>query len=1286
MVGVAPQAASGGTVAPPFQAPPAERQESVTEAVPVAPVVPQAPPLAPTPRGTPASAFAPTIVGAAAPATPSAGITLDDEIDLPAPRATAPVAPDFDIDLPAPKAAAPIAPDFDIDIDLPAPKAAVPITPDFDIDLPAPKAAAPIAPDFEVDLPAPKLEVDLPTPRRSSPVATSADFGDLDLPVPKINADLPVPKVNADLPIAKQATVMGGSFGNLDLPTPKHDADLPVPRSPDGFGSLDLPTPRAGDESFADLNVDLPDLPLPNSGRSTGGGLGDMQLPPPKPSADLLPPKQPTVQGLGGEDESSFGDLGFGDDSGSTSDLPPSLMSEDGYGDDASFADLSFDDDSGELPPLPPTATAIEAGPMGGGLPNLDMPAAPTAFGHDQALDDDEEYFDEDGDYDDEYDDDDYDDDYGEADFDDDEDMEFGIDGSEDDVGIEGGGERRRRRGQDFEAREAARRKRRMVVLSGLAATVILLAAGGAALSWTPYGIYGQYLWEGYLPEAGSPQFARSAIEKAEKLAMSDTYPDALRSLSELGSARKAASLNRDLWARSIVHEALFVLRFGDDTVSAGRAAALTKRLNERSYEVAGAALPRAAEAARKRDWAAFNGHIQAARGQAPRDPYVELLAGEAALAEGKLEPAKAAFEKALSLGAGTRAQWGLVRILAASDDLDAQSAAVDETLKQSPKHVEARIAEARILWQRGRQQRAMHLLRVALGLEPTEEDSHLWSSKKAIASGFSVLGFTHESNNRLSQARKAYETALESDPYLVEALLGSGRVALDQMRFNDGLARFQSALSTAEKGGSDPIMLSGRAASAEAQLGISRSLLLLKRGAEARGKLTQLSEKFPNDPEITLVLGDCELALDNIESAEIQYRRSIELARDRFDGYLHLANLFFAQKDPEKASEILLESAEHVEDSAEMRRMLGHAQLERGQLESAVHEFERALELNPHDLQAMFGMGKALRRNGKLAEASQRFDQIAKRDPAFAGLAEERGLLHEARGEFDEAVAAYKAALDSDEGNSQLLLRMGAAQVAAGNLDEAEQTLEKVVADMPNSHEAEYFIGRIQFARGRTADALTYFTRALGLDGTKGEYHLYAARAALEMKNVARALEEADAALSFDPSLGDAYWVRARIGLLRGTVKDALKDASRALELNPARIEAHIVKARSYAEMRDLSNAIASYRAALKADEENGEWWFQLATVYNDAGNANESFNAIQRAVRLGDAEDPVPYWLPEALHLAGAHAEKRSQRPLAIKIYKRYLEVAPETALDLPVIQKKLKSWGVELGEQEL
>ena len=176
------------------------------------------------------------------------------------------------------------------------------------------------------------------------------------------------------------------------------------------------------------------------------------------------------------------------------------------------------------------------------------------------------------------------------------------------------------------------------------------------------------------------------------------------------------------------------------------------------------------------------------------------------------------------------------------------------------------------------------------------------------------------------------------------------------------------------------------------------------------------------------------------------------------------------------------------------------------------MHEFKRAVELDPQDLDAKFGLAIALSATGDLPQRARSSTRLASATRNTRGSRWSAVSCSRPQGDYQKAVANYKAALAKDETDTAMTLRLGAAQVEAGHLDEAEETLQRVLRETPNSAEAEYFIGRIAFARGRGPDALTHFDRALSLDATQPMFHLYAARAALEMANLARTLDEVDA------------------------------------------------------------------------------------------------------------------------------------------------------------------------------
>jgi Flp pilus assembly protein TadD len=198
-----------------------------------------------------------------------------DLSDLPAPKRQSPLGAVES--KPAPRSGLAAA---NADADLPAPKSARPAGPpslDLD-DLLGPPGAGP-AQDL-VDLPAPKAKAsaDLPAPKVARPPTGPAPI------VPGGDTDLPAPKPRS--PIQRQAPAQAQPFSlDLDLPAPRATApaeitDLPAPK-----GVQDLPTPKPGRAGSA-----LPDLLAP---RGRAEDPGDLLQP--KRGADpgnMLQPKR----------------------------------------------------------------------------------------------------------------------------------------------------------------------------------------------------------------------------------------------------------------------------------------------------------------------------------------------------------------------------------------------------------------------------------------------------------------------------------------------------------------------------------------------------------------------------------------------------------------------------------------------------------------------------------------------------------------------------------------------------------------------------------------------------------------------------------------------------------------------------------------------------------------------------------------------------------------------------------------------------------------------------------
>ena len=818
---------------------------------------------------------------------------------------------------------------------------------------------------------------------------------------------------------------------------------------------------------------------------------------------------------------------------------------------------------------------------------------------------------------------------------------------------------------RDKRRKKALRRLPAWVIPLGL---VVGLGTSGVALGlFTDHGYFGVYLLEELLPAAGDPESVRAAIASAEQKAQSDGYVDVRKALVTLSDARNEAGLNRELLARSLLHEALYQLRFGEDTQSAQRSAAILARALERGASSPALSLGRAADAARRGQLGEAKQLLEASAALGD-DPYRQLVAGEIALLDGKHEAAASAFEKAAR--AGARAKWGYARALIAAGKLDAAEQAAKATLSMSPRHAAAHALLADRALARNELELALDHARVAAGARPV--DGVLARPSRAErARALAIEGAIEEQRDHPREALAAYERALAADPLDVDVLLGSGRMLMRLGRPQDALSRFDSALSARP---SDKPDARGRIPMLEAGSGAIQALLALQRPKEALSRSSSLLPQFPNEPEVKLWHGHVLMALERWDEAEAVFRETVEKAPKLFAGYVGLSQLLFKRNRPEEAARALSLATGRVDDSAEVRRMLGNSELARNHLPEAIHQFEAALHFNPNDAGALFGLVVAQRKSGAMDAAEKALDQLEKVDPTFPGLALERGQLFENRGAYDRAIALYRSALEQRPSDTELKLRLGAALVTGGQVDEAEAVLSQVIKERPNSAEAEHYLGRVLFARKETAQAAQRFERAVNNDMLKAEYHMYLAWALLEQGNFGGALTSVQKAIERDPNLGDARWLLGRIQLRTGAVRDALVNFQAALRLKPSRVEALANMGDAYDELRDSAQAIKSYQDALKRAPEHGEWWYRLGQLQLDKGRRDEARVALSEAVMRGDRARERPSWLADAHRLYGDVLRESKRGPEASDHYKLFLELAPLGHPDRPEIEQLL------------
>ncbi|MEM7136244.1 MAG: tetratricopeptide repeat protein [Myxococcota bacterium] len=1137
-----------------------------------------------------------------------------------------------------------------------------PPTPKVSQESGAPPAADPIDDLGEIDLPAPMSSgviADLPAPKAGSGSLDLDPFGELPTAV-----DLPAPKEPDD------ARPSGfDPFADMDLPAPMDPSvDLPAPIDSAPGGGIDLPAPmssspaRGGSDLpalkgdlFSD-EIDLPmaltdaELPAPMSLDSAlPTAVGQSDLPAPRDDFSDPPIEGPDRVHGGGPIEL---------------DLPD--------GDDLT---LDMEVDPGVHRPAPPAfgqAPAAPELPQGPGSPG---PPPPPVAPPEPSLDAERVSRDS-----------------AELDLPESDDLEFSElpsleADSEDDVqrmphpGGEAGpaaAPAKRKRKVDIRARLSRKRPPWLMKVLAAAAGIAVVIGGGLYLGNTEYGLFGVHLVEPFLPASGDVVEVTQAIQNAEATAGIDTYSATSSGLAQLEGALADARLSRALVARKLLHESYFQLRYGHDVESAQRANDLRLHLQRRGDDAPGVHVALAAHALRQGDPTLAASEIAAAQAADSTDAYVDLVAGELALSNKQGKGAIEAFGRALQKDGSARAQWGLARGHRLVGNTDEAMAAAEATQELSPDHAAARVAVAEGLIAKGDTDAAYALVQVPAGLAPGADGKTTSVSRADRSAALSLVARIEEQRGRLGAAREMYEKAVELDASNSWAAVGAARLVLLEGGYSDALARFQTVISAEVPPGAELHPTGKPRVLVEAKLGAAEALVAMDKAGEAKNLLSDLRTEEPVNADVEIWQGKIADAMGDSQEAVRHLRNAITLEPKGFRGYMALAQHYKATKRPGEAVGVLVEAQQNVEITAEVRRLLGEAELDRNRIDEAIKEYEAALEMEPRDSSAQFGLAVAYRRKAALDEAAAALARVEELDAGYPGLPLEKGRLAEANGDLAGAVASYRAALEKTPDDAALRSRLGAVLAMTGELDEAEAVLKAVLVDQPYSAEAEHYLGRVDLDRGDVVSARQHFLQATRLEPQSGVYRLYVAWAALDSGEWTTALRDLNATLKLDPTLGDAYWLRARIRIRAGQVRDALADLQKAIALNPSRTEAWAAIGEAHYQLGQMNQAIAAFEKALEAKPEDGYWWYRLGRLQLDVGQRDTALASLAKAAELGDTSGERPAWLADAYRLRGDVYYAQRERREAVVNYGRYLELSTPDAIDRPDVQAKLRQIG--------
>lgn len=237
---------------------------------------------------------------------------------------------------------------------------------------------------------------------------------------------------------------------------------------------------------------------------------------------------------------------------------------------------------------------------------------------------------------------------------------------------------------------------------------------------------------------------------------------------------------------------------------------------------------------------------------------------------------------------------------------------------------------------------------------------------------------------------------------------------------------------------------LAENAGDSEAEQLLGLSYYLAGRPAEAIPELEKVRTWFPSaNVDASYILGICYIQTKDYPNARKAFAKMFDVPTESAASYLFTARMLLRQDFGPVAEEYAHKAAALDPKLPLVHELLGELYLYHSQIDAAIAEFQKELEINPGSAAAYYKLADGYSRVQKFDEAERLLQRSIWLDPTSTGPYILLGKVLEKKGETQLAVRALQRALAMDPNNPIPHHLLGQAYRDLGKNEEADRELK---------------------------------------------------------------------------------------------------------------------------------------------------------------------------------------------------------------------------------------------------
>ena len=213
----------------------------------------------------------------------------------------------------------------------------------------------------------------------------------------------------------------------------------------------------------------------------------------------------------------------------------------------------------------------------------------------------------------------------------------------------------------------------------------------------------------------------------------------------------------------------------------------------------------------------------------------------------------------------------------------------------------------------------------------------------------------------------------------------------------------------------------------------------------------------------------------------------------------------------------------------------------QKGELESAIEYYEKALKLKPDYGEVYYNLGNVFLQQGKLEAAIDSYKQALKIQPDYPQSHNNLGHVFQLQGTLEAAIESYQQALKIQPENAQIHCNLGNVFQLQGKLESAIESYQQAVKIQPNYAEVHEQLGNIFHQQGKSEAAIDSYQQALKIQPDSITAYTNLGTTFSEQGNLETAIENYSKALEINPDFAPAKFgiVMSQIPIIYSSVAE---------------------------------------------------------------------------------------------------------------------------------------------------